>query len=96
MTLREMGIYKMKVGLFAHRFGEKSGVTGIGRMAGEECWIDQITEDGWAICPLFGGEEMQGLYVKFPVEIADSQVEEVLDKDGKHKIVQFKHEEATQ
>lgn len=89
MTLTEFQVYRLKVGLLAHRFGETTNCleSRYGLVhAGSDVWLDQV-KDGWASCHLFG-KEHSGLYVTFPVDIAESQVEEVLDKDGKPEMVE--------
>ena len=87
MELKELHVYKLKVGLFAHRFNSPSNIFGVGSMVlpGSLCWLDQITEDDWAIFGLFG-EEYSGTYVKCPVYLAGEQLEktgEILEEKTK-------------
>jgi hypothetical protein len=92
MDLRELQIYRLKVGLFAYRYGEKAGLLDTHGLvhAGSHVWLDQVTPDGWAVFGLFnaeGGGFLRGLYVKCPVEITDDQVEEVRGEDGQPAMV---------
>lgn len=85
ITLNELQVYKLKVSLFAHRWREKADMFGGDHgviQSGSHCYLDQITKDGWALFHLFG-EDCKGLYVMLPVSYADSEIEEVLDEDGK-------------
>ncbi len=95
MILTELHIYRLKVDLFTHRYGEKSGLMGTGQLAlsGSYVWLDQLTPDGWAAFGLFsaeGGGFARELYVKCPVDMADEQVETVLDDEGKPARVHHK------
>lgn len=95
MTLTELHVYRLKVDLFVHRYNERSGLFGTGQraLAGSEVWLDQITPDGWAAFGLFsteGGGFAEGLYVKCPVDIAETQVEAVLDETGQPRALQPK------
>lgn len=87
IPLTELHVYRLKVGLFARRWGVKgpSGAAGLIH-AGSDCWLDQITPDGRAIFGLFG-EDFKDLYVTIPTEYVDEQIEEVIDKDGKPEVL---------
>lgn len=95
MTLTELRVYRLKVDLFVHHYGQHSGLFGDGgrALAGSSVWLDQITPDGWAIFGLFAADHdgfAPGLYVKCPVDIADEQIEEDLDEAGQPCALQQK------
>lgn len=85
IVLNELQVYRLKVGLVAHRWSEPSNLFGKGAgiiQPGSHCYLDRVTSDGWALFHLFG-EDCKGLYVKLPTDYADDQLEEVLDEAGK-------------
>ncbi len=92
IALNELQVYKLKVGLFAHKWGEKQNLFGGGHgmvQPGSQCYLDQVTESGWAVFHLFG-EECKGLYVTLPSSYADDQLEIVLDANDRVVMVEQK------
>ncbi len=91
ITLNELQVYKLRVGLPARAWGELSNEFDTSHgwiQPGSHCYLDQV-KDGRAAFHLFG-EECAGLYVRFPVEYADNHLELVLDEEGQPAMMKEK------
>lgn len=88
ITLNELQIYKLRVGLIAFKWGERQSNMDSKHgwiQPGSHVYLDQV-KDGLASFHLFG-EDCKGLYVRFPVEYADDHLELVLDASGQPEMV---------
>lgn len=91
MTLTELHVYRLKVGLPTYRWGVPGSMADSTSMVtpGSHVWLDQIAPDGWAVLGLFTeeGQIDRVHYARLPVEYADDQLEEVLDETGKPEVL---------
>lgn len=76
MELIETKNYKTKVGLFIHKFDEKSGMCGCGQMLlkDSEVMYDQ-NHEGWHIFHVLG---WPGTYVKVPDYDLENEIGEIV------------------